>query len=385
LELAFEMNDEEFLATMQIARTRNIGPKTFLRMIQKWGKPSSAYRKITETYNYNSKSDLLPKKEDIEAEIEKTSEYGGNLICIFDEKYPEYLKEIDDPPIIFSYIGNIELLKQNCVGIVGSRNCSANSISFSYKISKELAEQGYTVISGLARGIDTAAHRGALSAEGKNDFLPTVAVLGGGIDHIYPKENEELFHEIKDVGLIISENPIGKAPKSENFPRRNRIISGLSKGVLVVEAALKSGSLITARFASEQGREVMAVPGFPLDKRSEGTNKLIKNGAGLVTSTADIISCIDENSLFANSVIKNSLKEGNQFDFIEKTASNDTEAQDISIPENILQYVDNSPVDINRLSNISGVPIAKLNSLILEHELTGEIIRHPGNKISKAA
>ncbi len=365
-------NEAETFATLRLIRSNNIGPITFLKLVRKYSKPSEALKEAEKILKAKGKE--LRSIKDIEAEIKNTEKASARLITIFDEHYPALLSEIDDPPIILAVKGDIEKLNDNMVAMVGARYASTNAISLSYKFAKELADENAIVVSGLARGIDTAAHKGALASKNKN--LNTVAVIAGGIDNIYPPENEKLFSEVAEKGLIISENEFGTIPKAEHFPRRNRIISGLSQITCVVEAALKSGSLITARFAAEQNREVACVPGFPMDPRSEGTNMLIKKGASLITSSKDILELLNN---FEDRKIRNlSFNESEEDILYQERTEN-------MIDIDLLSIIGTSPTSVDEMIDIHGFSAADINSKLLEYELLGEIIRHPGNKVSRAA
>lgn len=384
--------DHENLLTMiQIARTRNIGPITFQKLLNKFKTPQAILREIEKIMSNKGNSSFIFSRENAEKEFEKTRAFGANIISLFDDKYPKLLKECEDPPVIISYIGDIEKISENAVGFVGARNCSANGVSLAYKFAKELAEKGISVVSGLAKGIDGASHKGALDAKTITaGFIPTIAVIGGGIDNIYPKENEELFKKVEDEGVIISEYPFGTKPKSENFPKRNRIISALTKAVLIVEATLKSGSLITARMALEQNREVMCIPGFPMDDRAKGCNKLIKDGAHIITHTDDIVEIVnglkveqltfDYPSNFAEDYIPDIEDSDNETEILEVANQNTTSDNP---NQDILDFISFSPIEIDQVIKLSGLSASKVNSLILENELTGELTRHPGNKVSK--
>jgi DNA processing protein len=362
----------EILATLRLIRSDNIGPVTFLKLIKRFGRPSAALREAENILAAKGKS--LITLRDAEQEIKDTEKHGARIITIFDEHYPALLSEIDSPPIVISVLGNIEKLNERTVALVGARYSSANAVSLSYKFGAALADENCVIVSGLARGIDTAAHKGALAA--KNNEMPTIAVLAGGIDNIYPPENEKLYKEIAGKGLVISENSFGTVPKAEHFPRRNRIISGLSQITCVVEAALKSGSLITARFAIEQNREVACVPGFPLDPRSEGTNLLIKKGASLVTSSKDILELLNN---YETRELKHITFNENDDDVFYD------ERQGKQIDIDLLSIISTSPTSVDDIINLHGFSAAEINSKLLEHEIAGEIIRHPGNKVSKAA
>lgn len=281
------------------------------------------------------------------------------------------LLQIHDFPPILSYKGNITLLNsKKTIAIVGARNSSINSRAFASKIAKELVEQGYVTVSGLARGVDTAVHE----ASGDN----TIAVIAGGIDHIYPPENKELFERISNRALLLAELPIGSKPLSQHFPQRNRIISGLALATVIVEASLKSGSLITANYALEQNREFFAVPGFPLDPRCMGTNRLIKDGAYLLESSADIIS-----NMATYQKLKKSLEEtqnpSNNFNF---PIGDDNLVIKESDRQVVVKLLSSSPVTIELLSHETKLSLPVIYTICLELELAGRVARHVGNKIS---
>lgn len=383
-------NDKDIVTTLRLMRTKNIGPVTFLKLISKYKTPEDSLVAVESILK--QKNITICSKSEAEDEMAKTLKFGAKMISVFDESYPYLLSEIYDPPVIISYLGDFDKAKNRSVAIVGSRNSSTNGISLTYKLASELAVAGYTISSGLAKGIDAAAHKGALDTKSN---ASTIAAIAGGIDNIYPKENKKLYEQIAESGLIISENPFGSLPKSESFPRRNRIISGLSLGVLVVEAALRSGSLITARFANEQGREVFCIPGFPLDPRAEGPNDLIKKGATLVTGSDDIISSLNE--ITYDKIIDrkqcNLLFDSEEMDFDIKEDQSSIKEVNIEEPpkskifssENLIKNLSYTPTEIDEVIRQANISSSELSSILLELEITGEIIRHPGNRISKAA
>ncbi len=359
---------EEIIATIRLSRSNNIGPITFLKLIDKYELPSEALRGAEEILK--KREQKLISEKDAEKEIAAAEKNGAKIITIFDEFYPALLAEISDPPILLSVKGNYKKISENAIAFVGARYSSANAISLSFKLANEVAAKNVYVVSGLARGIDTAAHKGAL----KNSIeLSTIAVIAGGIDNIYPPENAELYNEIAERGVVMSENTFGMVPKAEHFPRRNRIISGLSQITCVIEAALKSGSLITARFALEQNREVAAVPGFPLDPRSEGTNMLLKKGAHMVTNSSDLSELLKNYHM-------NRVKDFSGF------KENDFDPDFISEGESkidLLEILSSTPITLDELIAIYDLNPAEINAKLLEHEIAGEIVRHPGNKVSK--
>ncbi len=306
------------------------------------------------------------KKIEIDKIEERLKKINIKYMSMIDKKYPRLLKEIYDPPPVLFYKGrNFSL--HPAVALVGSRKCTSYGRKIARNLGYQLAQRGITVISGMARGIDSCGHIGALNAEGN-----TVAVMGTGLDYIYPPENRDIFHKISKKGLIISEFPPGTAPVAGNFPRRNRIISGLSLGVVVIEASKSSGSLITANLALEQGREVFAVPG-DIDKiTSAGTNNLIKCGAKIVTKVRDITE-----ELFLYQAEKEKEKDisGN---------NRKLKYPQLSVNEKkILKILQKeSPVHINKIIEISGLKAQKVNTLLLKMELKGLINREPGKKYS---
>ncbi len=385
-------NDKNLVTTIRLARTRNVGPITFLKLLSKYKTPDNALNEVQNILKGKNITGELYSQTQAEEEISRTQKFGGNIISIFDEAYPYLLSEIYDPPIMISYRGNLGITKNRSVAIVGARNSSNNGVSLTYKFSSELTQAGYTITSGLAKGIDAAAHKAAIDAKNK---ASTIAVIAGGIDNIYPKENKKLYEEIFEKGLVISENPFGSLPKSESFPRRNRIISGLSLGVLVIEAAIRSGSLITARFASEQGREVFCIPGFPLDPRAEGPNDLIKKGAMLVTDSTDIISSLrdfteekiidrKQSNLLFDSEDNIDFDIANYESKIPDKEIIEIEETKIFSADNIIKNLSYTPTEIDEIVRQTKLSSSQLNSILLELEIAGEIMRHPGNRISLA-
>jgi len=304
---------------------------------------------------------IRAKNADFRKEKEEAERLGIEIITLFDEGYPEQLRQIYDPPIVLYVMGSLHF--DVGLSIVGCRRASFYGLSSAEKISRELSALGITVISGLARGIDTAAHKGALAAGGK-----TIAVLGSGLKNIYPPENEALAHSIAQKGAVISEFPLDTQPYPYNFPRRNRIISGLSAGVVVVEAAQNSGALITADFALEQGREVYALPGKVDSPTSYGTNDLIKQGAKLVTNVADILEELNLNT---------------QPNCIGKTADMEAAEAEVSLEpeeENIFNLLNKGPMNIDEMIDNTKFTIPRLNSLLVSLEIKKKIKRLSGQQ-----
>lgn len=363
---------DDTIDIIRLIRSENVGPKTFLSLIKFFGTATAALENVAEFSLRGGK--LKPIKvfsrSDATKELELLSKNDAKIITYKDFGYSKLLLEIPDFPPVLSYKGNIELLNyRKSIAIVGARNASLNGRSFATKITKELIDQEYIIASGLARGIDTAVH--------KVDTYKTIAVIAGGIDHIYPLENASLYEQITNNGLIIAELPVGTKPLGQHFPQRNRLISGLSLGTVVVEAGLRSGSLITARMALEQNREVFAVPGFPLDPRCQGANKLIKEGAHLVESVEDIISNLP-NYDSLKKYLEDSANSANNFkplSFRYSNQINDT------MRKEVVSMLSSTPTCFDKLSSETDMSLQALYTIILELELAGNLIRYPGNKI----
>ena len=299
---------------------------------------------------------------------------GARHVALNQKGYPDLLHHIDSPPPIITIKGRDELADKSIFAIVGARNASAVGIKLTAGFVKELCASDLVIASGLASGIDTAAHTAALNTG-------TIAVVAGGIDCVYPKENASLQQQISEQGLLIAEFPPGVSPKSQHFPRRNRLVSGISLGVLVVEAALRSGSLITARLAAEQGREVFAVPGSPLDPRAGGTNKLLQDGAQMVLRGTDILSVLET---FSN---PDFLKPQNNF--IESSDPDPSGDQSISFNGDaraqIVNLLSIVPVEVDELIRQSLQPASIVQMVLIELELAGRLIRHSRQLVSLTA
>jgi DNA processing protein len=277
------LTDEQRIDWLRLIRSQNVGPRTFRALINHYGGARAALDALPALARRGGGgvSPIVCSRDQAEREIEAAQKLGVELVAIGEPDYPRRLQVIDDAPPLIALRGHRAVLAMPVVAIVGSRNASAAGIKLTQRIVQGLWEVGFATASGLARGIDAAAHRSSLATG-------TIAVLAGGHDRVYPPEHAQLLDAILDTGMALTEMPIGWEPRARDFPRRNRLISGLALGVVIVEAAKRSGSLITSRLALEQGREVFAVPGSPLDPRAEGTNSLIKQGATPVTEAADI-------------------------------------------------------------------------------------------------
>ena len=362
------LNETEKIAWLRLIRTENVGPITFYQLVDRYGSASKAIEALPELSRKGGRLKDI-KLHDAGAaitEIEALERLGGTMLFAADNSYPLALGAVEDAPPVLSILGNPRLLNLPTIGMVGARNASLNGRKYAEKLARALGEAGQMVASGLARGIDTSAHQGALATG-------TIAAVAGGVDIVYPPENNGLYQQIKSEGCIVAESPLGMEPLARHFPKRNRIISGLSSGVVVVEATLKSGSLITARMAAEQGRDVYAVPGHPFDPRAAGPNKLIQDGATLVQTSDDILTNIAQFS-----AVRPVLAEPAQSLW-------DDEADGVKDSETarqtILQNLSTTPVSVDELVRTCHLTIPAAQMILLELELAGRIQRLPGNRI----
>lgn len=364
------MNDQEKLSILRLIRTENVGPITYNRLVDRYGSASKALEALPELAKRGGKSQPLKAfpSDEAKKEIDKIEKSGARLVVRGDDYYPPLLSETEDAPPVLTVLGNPALLSKPSLGVVGARNASLVGRKIAESFSQKISAAGYIIVSGLARGIDSAAHTASLAGG-------TVAVVAGGIDVIYPPENKNLYDAIAAQGAIVAESPFGTEPIARHFPRRNRIISGLSLGVLVVEAAEKSGSLITARMAAEQNREVFAVPGSPMDPRAGGTNSLLKDGAHLAASPDDVLQVLT--GLRLRPLREN----GNDWKGAPVTSDSVTDALRADILENLSPV----PVGIDDLiRSVNGAP-GDVLTVLLELELAGKAARYPGHKIGLIA
>ncbi len=273
---------------LRLARTEGVGPVTFDQLIRRYAEPARALEALPELARRGgrSRAPAIPTAAEAQAELDAGEALGAQLICACDPDFPQALAALDPPPPLLWARGDVSLIDRSVIAIVGARVASAAGQRFARGLAAELGQAGHVIVSGMARGIDGAAHEGALEHG-------TIAVLGGGVDDIYPPEHRDLYQRLVADGCVVAEHPPGRQAQARDFPRRNRIIAGLSRAVVVVEAELRSGSLITARLAAEQGREVLAVPGSPLDPRARGTNDLIRQGAALCEGAGDVIRALE--------------------------------------------------------------------------------------------
>ena len=370
------LSDRERLGSLRLARSENVGPITFRQLLARFGGAEAALAALPELAKRGGRGRPLAicPAAAAERELAGLARLGGRLIVLGEAGYPTLLAAIDDAPAVLSLVGRSELLERRAVALVGARNASANGRLIAETMARELAALGWVVVSGLARGIDSSAHAGALAGG-------TIAVLAGGIDKPYPPESEALYRRIMTEGLLVAELGLGRLPQARHFPRRNRIVSGLSAGAVVVEAALKSGSLITARLAGEQGREVMAVPGSPLDQRCRGANQLIRQGAILVESAADVN---EQLSGFGPSPGPQDRPAPIRHVDMAEDDNTLKELPDSAISE-VERRLGPSPVPVDELGRQCQLSPPFLRMTLLELELAGRLQWHPGNRVSLLA
>jgi DNA processing protein len=358
------MSDKDLVARLRLIRTSGVGPVTYRQLIGRFKSPEAALDAIPELARRGGgKPPAIATSAAVMREIEHVERIGARYVFAGRGLYPPLLHAIDSAPPALIVRGNLNLFERRSVAMVGARNASAAAVRFARQLAQELSSVDIVVVSGLARGIDTAAHQGSLSGG-------TIAVVAGGIDIFYPPENESLQREIAERGLLIAEQPPGTEPRARHFPYRNRIIAGLALGTVVVEAAPKSGSLISARYAAEYGREVMAVPGSPLDPRAQGCNLLIREGATLIQSVADIREAIGPIGGSVNQTVR-----GFTPDQLVSDAS-DAERK------KVMALLGPVPVPVDEIIRQSGLSPAVVQTVLLELELADRLERQAGGRVS---
>ena len=364
-----KLTEEQRLDWLRLIRTDNIGPRTFRDLVNHYGGARAALAALPALARRGGASGpaRICSLEDAQAELKAARAHGVEFVALGEPDFPPRLRMIDDCPPLLAVRGELAALMRPLVAIVGSRNASAAGVKFAQALARDLGAAGFAIISGLARGIDAAAHRASLATG-------TIAVLAGGHEKIYPAEHADLLEQILSEGAAVSEMPLAWEPRARDFPRRNRLISGLSVGVVIVEAARRSGSLITARLAGEQGREVFAVPGSPLDPRSEGTNGLLKQGATLVTEAADVIT-VFEPILGRGIDLSVEEPEPNTPGPLDAEPAEDERAR-------ITGLLGPTPVSIDDLVRLSRASPAIVRTVLLELEIAGRLERHGGSLVS---
>ncbi len=355
------LTEEDRLDWLHLARTPRIGPVTFFQLLKRFGTARTALQEAPKITR-RSASLQVPPRDLVKRELEATEAYGARLTCACEPDYPVMLAHLAPPPPVLTVLGDAALAAKPCIAMVGARQASAAGRKLARDIARDLSKAGYVIVSGLARGIDGEAH--AASLEGG-----TVAVLGGGIDHIYPQQHDRLYAAIAQKGAIVSESPFGYRAQARDFPRRNRIITGIASGVVVIEAAERSGSLISARTALEQNREVMAIPGSPLEPRAAGNNKLLRQGAILVRNAADIIEALPHPSRL-------SAKAPQPTDF-EDFSRTDEDLPQTQI-EAVLSVLGPHPMPIAEIARAASVGAGRCAAILAELEISGEIVTLPG-------
>jgi len=358
---------EDRIARLRLIRSDNIGPVTYFQLLARFGSASAALDAIPDlAARGGGRAPRLAARAVIERELAEVERLGARYLFLGQGLYPPLLAELESAPPALIVKGHLSLLEKPAIAMVGARNASAAACRFARQLAQDLGSAGACVVSGLARGIDTAAHDGALESG-------TIAVIAGGIDVFYPPENEARQRAIAEQGLLIAEQPPGVEPRARHFPYRNRIIAGLAHGTVVVEAAPKSGSLITARYATEYGRDVMAVPGSPLDPRAQGCNQLIRDGAILVQNADDVLEAIRPFNI--RPLAQRSL------DYAAPAAPLDASETD---RQTVLDLLSPTPVAVDELVRQCGLPPAIVQTILLELELAGRLERHAGGKVSLA-
>lgn len=377
------MNDE--FHRLRLIRSANIGPVSYVQLIRRFGSAEKALEMLPElAARGGGRAPRISDADTVLREMDDVSKLGARYLFLGDPDYPYLLGELNNAPPAIIYRGNLSLLSHPTVAIVGARNASAAACRFARDLANALMNEGVTIVSGLARGIDTAAHQGSINKA-------AAAVIAGGLDVYFPPENRELQEQIARDGLLLAEQPPGTEPKARHFPYRNRIIAGLSQGTVVVEAAPKSGSLITARLAAEAGRHVMAVPGSPLDPRSRGCNGLIREGATLIQSVDDVmelISHFDDRAAGANIPYDLFEAQNGPAKLREEPRENIDATLDATIDtgarQSLTSLLSMTPVSVDELVRQSRLPAASVQMMLLELELAGRLSRHAGARVGLA-
>jgi DNA processing protein len=363
------LTDRQRLHWLRLIRTDNVGPAAFRDLINRFGSAETAIAMLPElTANGGGTRPVrVPDIAEAEAEMERADRFGARFVAIGEADYPPMLRRMIHPPPLLAIKGRAEVLHLTAIGIVGARNASLAGIKMARMLARDLGAEGYAIVSGLARGIDAAAHTGSLDTG-------TVAMMAGGLDKPYPPENVELAEEIAERGAIVSEMPFGWEPRARDFPRRNRLVAGLAIGLVVVEAANRSGSLISARLAGEMGRIVFAVPGSPLDPRAAGSNRLLKDGAVLVTEARDVIDQIRPMAGDEGPALPPVLEEPPDLSDVQP-AGDDERAL-------VVEALGPTPVAVDEIIRHTGLRPAQVHLILLELDLAGRLVRLAGGLVA---
>lgn len=358
----------ERVARLRLARSNRIGPVNFAQLMSRFGSALRALEELPHIVKRTGGQFVAARQDKVDEELARGDAQGARLLLLGDPDYPALLKQIDAAPPVLWTLGPLTVLPKKAVAIVGARNASAPGQKIAAQLSHDLAAAGFLIVSGLARGIDTRAHEMSLKSG-------TVAVLGGGVDDIYPPENADLYARIAAEGLLVSESPVGYTAQARDFPRRNRLISGLSLGTVVVEAELRSGSLITARLAVEQNREVFAVPGSPLDPRCRGCNDLLRQGANLCETADDVLRVLDSQLGFEAPPSPRFAPAG--------TPDPNAEAHIAKVSRQLLGLISQTPIHRDELLRLTGAPTWIALASLSELEIAGVVQGHEGGTYSR--
>ncbi len=397
------LSDAQLFDWLRLIRTESVGPQTFRALINRYGGAGAALKALPSLAAQKGRPITLASEDDCAREMEGLRRMGARLVAMGEADYPANLRAIHGPPPLIAVMGDASILHRPMIAVIGSRNASASGLAFTERVVRDLAAAGVVIVSGLARGVDARAHQASLGSG-------TLAVVAGGLDKLYPPEHQQLARDITQTGLLLSEMPLGWEPRGRDFPRRNRLVAGLSLATLVIEASRGSGSLITAKFAAEQGREIFSVPGSPLDPRAEGTNDLLRQGATLCTRAQDILDVllpmIEKGPIIRDDLFSEApqalpseplwdeldlvyegetphTQHGLAFDEPERPLAatpRRADAQDLT--GRIEALLGPSPVGMDELARVSDVSMADLRSVIFELELAGRIERHGAGMVS---
>jgi len=357
------VSEQERFDRLRLIRSPRIGPVSYRQLLARFGTAGAALRAIPDLAARGGGKASVADAGAVEREIAASRALGARYLLMGDADYPALLDQFEGAPPALIVRGDAALAAGQCIAMVGARNASAAAIRFARTLAQDLGQRGAVVVSGLARGIDTAAHQGSVGSG-------TIGVIACGLDVVFPPENRDLQAQIADVGLLVTEHPPGVQPLARHFPARNRIIAGLAVGTVVVEAAPKSGSLITARLAGEAGREVMAVPGSPLDPRAQGCNQLIREGATLIQNADDVLEAV-------GSIDIRMVRQGS-FDFAGEPVSSDVAAGERSA---VIALLGHAPVPVDELIRLSGLSPAVVQTVLLELELAERLDRLAGGRV----
>jgi DNA processing protein len=368
---------------LRLIRTESVGPLTYRRLIERFSSAANAIAALPELSRAGGRQEApkIPTRGEAERELAALRKRGARLVVLGQADYPPFLADMPDAPPALAVLGDVALLSSRAVGIVGARNASANGMRVAQNLAADAAPH-LTVVSGLARGIDAAAHTGAMTA-GR-----TIAVIAGGLDVPYPPEHEKLQKQIAETGAVVAESPLGTAPMAKHFPKRNRIIAGLVLGLVVIEAAPRSGSLLTARLANEAGRELFAVPGSPLDPRCQGSNDLIRQGAHLTETAADILANLPDHpaltGLARDPLFRHA---GNRFaEAVARAPEPETDAATLrEARRKIPPLIGPDPVQVDEIARRCQLSTAAVAAVLLELELAGRVETLPGNRVALTA